>query len=177
MAKSTFQIIYYISDIYTAMTTYKHYEGVLTHKTIVVWCLKYKRKLEKSIDIHQKEACHPWTGAVTYSKHDKLSKYGRFRMTSLITKQHYETSAHRAYFMVSNNLPMLEPAEHLHLQYKKDKFEASHLCHHELCMNLEHISYEPKSVNLKRKKCKNKSKCDGHTPFPACMFKINSGER
>ena len=148
------------------MITYKTYTGDLPNKVVTSWCEKYKKKLESNIHNTGNNACHAWTGPLTCGKH----KYGRFRFTNLISKKYQETSAHRAYFMISNRLPQLEPKTEISSQYPSQIFEVSHLCHNTVCLNMNHLSYEPRSINLSRKTCKLANDCSGHGIFPNCML-------
>lgn len=48
--------------------------------------------------------------------------------------------------------------------------DVSHLCHDGLCVNPEHLSYEPHQVNRIRSACVAVRVCQGHGTFPRCMF-------
>mgnify|MGYP001362008966 CR=1 FL=1 len=47
--------------------------------------------------------------------------------------------------------------------------EASHLCHQKLCINPQHVIWEPGWSNQSRKSCKQYSVCLGHGSHPKCL--------
>ena len=49
-------------------------------------------------------------------------------------------------------------------------FHISHLCHNKLCINIEHLSYEPVTVNNSRKVCLTNGQCSGHRGFRECCL-------
>ena len=49
-------------------------------------------------------------------------------------------------------------------------FHVSHLCHHPLCVDFTHLSYEPGAVNLQRRTCKQLGQCKEHRPYPPCIL-------
>ena len=62
----------------------------------------------------------------------------------------------------------------------RPNFEISHLCHTKLCIQTTHVSYEPKSINEKRKLCEKHEKCskdhiDEETgkKYPDCLHFLN----
>lgn len=49
--------------------------------------------------------------------------------------------------------------------------EISHLCHNKMCLNVDHLSYELKIINLQRKHCVSiGGACIGHTGYANCIF-------
>ena len=59
-------------------------------------------------------------------------------------------------------------------------YEISHLCHTKLCIQTEHISYEPKWINARRKKCHENKICskdhfdeESNKKFPDCVHFLN----
>ena len=50
--------------------------------------------------------------------------------------------------------------------FMRANLDASHLCHNSLCVNAEHISLEPHSVNIQRNSCKKTGNCSGHGIYP-----------
>lgn len=59
----------------------------------------------------------------------------------------------------------------LHLGFKPDiNMDVSHLCHNSLCLNVDHLSLEPKSVNKSRSKCLNKEICSTHPGYANCII-------
>lgn len=49
-------------------------------------------------------------------------------------------------------------------------YHVSHLCHQNLCINTDHLSYEPQSVNSKRNQCKLEGECTGHRGYKRCVL-------
>ena len=49
-------------------------------------------------------------------------------------------------------------------------YHISHLCHVSLCVNPEHLSQEPPSINMKRNTCKKLTNCCGHPGYRDCIF-------
>ena len=99
--------------------------------------------------------CVIWTAATTGEK----VKYGvvkvRFRCGNRRT-----VKAHRLSYMLYRRQTFM--TAHL---------DASHLCHNSLCVNAEHVSLEPHSVNVQRNSCKKTGSCSGHGIYPAYLFK------
>lgn len=54
--------------------------------------------------------------------------------------------------------------------------DASHLCHNALCVNADHIIFEPHDLNNHRKVCVASQKCTTHelhgTTYPNCMLHL-----
>ena len=54
--------------------------------------------------------------------------------------------------------------------------DMSHLCHNKLCINPQHLNYEPRWVNHARKTCVRNNVCGGHRVeqhdlhFPNCIL-------
>lgn len=48
--------------------------------------------------------------------------------------------------------------------------DISHLCHNRLCVNPEHLSPEPHSINNNRLVCKNDGDCHGHHGYKDCLL-------
>ncbi len=51
-------------------------------------------------------------------------------------------------------------------------FEVSHLCHNKLCVEVTHLTYEPKVVNVQRRNCVAEGHCFGHQgqDSPDCLL-------
>lgn len=55
-------------------------------------------------------------------------------------------------------------------------YEMSHLCHNKRCISSEHLSYEPKLVNLGRDQCCRAGVCNSHVyndwgiDYPKCVL-------
>jgi len=56
-----------------------------------------------------------------------------------------------------------------HIAYDEEN-EISHLCHNPLCIEINHLSLEPHSINLERKECKITGSCRKHNNFPDCVI-------
>ena len=98
--------------------------------------------------------CIIWKGGVS-------GKYGITRYTPFKSPASKVIRVHRLQFMLHTRNFDLSCDMHV-----------SHLCHYNMCIAPEHLSYEPKAVNLGREKCKhtNPSTCYGHHGYPNCIF-------
>lgn len=47
--------------------------------------------------------------------------------------------------------------------------DVSHRCHTKLCININHLSYEPHRVNCSREKCRHDGECGGHRGYKRCI--------
>lgn len=106
------------------------------------------RKLKK----YEKHGnCHIWKG-----KNITRDGYGRIRF--LFRGSYKTASVHRLqYFLQAGH--GLSP-----------EFHVSHLCHTKLCINVNHLSYEPKTTNIKRDECKLNGECHGHRGYKKCIL-------
>lgn len=50
--------------------------------------------------------------------------------------------------------------------------DVSHLCHNSLCVNPQHLTYEPHQVNRIRSACVRAGQCTGHNQQPACLLHL-----
>ena len=100
--------------------------------------------------------CIIWTGNLTSNRLYGLLSY-RDPETNIWKKKH----VHRLALMVKLR-SMTIPKE----------LDASHLCHNSLCVNADHLSLEPHSINNNRQCCKGYGHCIGHGDFPDCMMKL-----
>lgn len=66
---------------------------------------------------------------------------------------------HRLTFYLLNNAEPLNCSMHV-----------SHLCHEKLCINIEHLSYEPNAINCQRNLCYEENKCFGHQGYKHCII-------
>ena len=66
---------------------------------------------------------------------------------------------HRLIFYLLNDLNPLDPQIHV-----------SHLCNSKTCINIDHLSYEPAVVNIKRNGCFSNNRCFGHVGFANCII-------
>ena len=48
--------------------------------------------------------------------------------------------------------------------------EVSHLCHDKKCVEVTHLEYEPKVVNVQRNSCVTEGHCLGHGPHQNCLL-------
>ena len=52
----------------------------------------------------------------------------------------------------------------------KPHFDVSHLCHSKLCVEVEHLVYEPSVVNAQKRSCITFAKSCGHSPYSDRML-------
>lgn len=102
-----------------------------------------KRKIRVS------PSCHVWTGSTNHSG------YGIYR--PYVEGKQHKVIIHRFYFYLKKDV--MDQDGHV-----------SHLCHHKLCVKIEHLSLEPQEVNNSRKTCKFRRRCIGHDGYPQCLF-------
>ena len=124
---------------------------------IELWCNKILAKLRKKSRLQPSTHCLLWTGCLKKTK-GRGGDYGR--MNVLVPGCHSRTrmSVHRlAYIVHTKNLTISQ------------QYDVSHLCHNSLCVNFDHLSLEPHSVNNARKTCRKQKACTGHGPHPECM--------
>ena len=55
-------------------------------------------------------------------------------------------------------------------QYDLGIDHVSHVCHHCLCVNFDHLSLEPAPVNMQRQFCKMTKVCSGHGDYSHCIL-------
>jgi hypothetical protein len=96
--------------------------------------------------------CRLWSEGVAGSG------YPNMRLT-VPGRPSIQYGVHQIVFSLNSGMPLNMP-----------NYEVSHLCHQKLCVSFEHLSYEPKFVNVKRNACFTKQECDGHVPYPACVL-------
>lgn len=100
------------------------------------------------------DGCLLWRGGRSNSG------YGATRVKVFTNGGHVHSSVmlvHRVSFQCAHR-KILSSEDHL-----------SHLCHHKLCCNTDHLVLEPIEINNQRKWCKRNGSCCGHH-LPACMF-------
>jgi hypothetical protein len=56
-------------------------------------------------------------------------------------------------------------------KFANETHHVSHLCHTRNCVNLEHLSLEPQSVNNNRQNCNSEGLCKGHNSYPNCIIR------
>jgi predicted RecB family nuclease len=111
--------------------------------------MTYKRALARHTQVTSK--CHIWIGS--HDRHGYGIIYVTFRGKKKIVL------AHRLKFYVetmANPLP--------------SQCEVSHRCHTKTCINTDHLSFEPKRVNMARKLCKANGECQGHRGYRRCIL-------
>lgn len=94
--------------------------------------------------------CLKWHGTVD------TDGYGQLRF--MLRGRRVKVRVHRAVYFLETG-QVLDP-----------KIHVSHLCHNKLCINLNHLNYEPQGVNNARKVCFNEGVCTGHYGYPACRL-------
>lgn len=110
---------------------------------------RLSRQFQKHISIT--DTCHIWQGR------SDIYGYGEVRIMFRGTRVCLK--AHRAIFAFANKDFILD-----------DSQDVSHLCHNRCCVKLEHLSYEPHSINNQRLVCKNESECCGHHGYSHCLL-------
>jgi hypothetical protein len=90
-------------------------------------------------------SCHMWTAAHS-------GDYGVMKVQWPGCKKKLGY-AHRISFILShlNAFPTYNPVNNI-----------SHLCHNPLCVNPEHLSHEPYTVNARRKNCHDSGRCSNN---------------
>ena len=68
-------------------------------------------------------------------------------------------TVHRLAYYLSVQNKLLSPKMHV-----------SHLCHNKTCVKIDHLSYEPQSINNARNICFMNARCKGHRCYPNCIF-------
>ena len=96
--------------------------------------------------------CIIWTGMCTSDGYGLLRKM--FRGKRIKVKVH-----RLVYFLAAKHA--LSVGMHV-----------SHLCHNKLCINIQHLSYEPQTINNNRLICKNAGECSLHYGYPRCQLQV-----
>ena len=117
---------------------------------------KYSEIMSDKVCVSSNSECLIWTAGTTGEK----VKYGAVKVTFSCGNRR-TMKAHRFACMLFHRQTFL--AAHL---------DASHLCHNSLCVNPEHISLEPRSVNSQRNSCKITGICSSHGIYPACLLRL-----
>lgn len=118
---------------------------------------KYSDILDNNCVLSSNGRCMIWTGPVTHT-----GKYGVVRYRHPDTGVWKTVTAHRCRVMITTR--------DLNLNSNLD---ASHLCHNNLCVMINHISMEPHSTNNNRIHCKHSNKCTGHGEYPDCLLDLH----
>ena len=118
---------------------------------------KYKTKLNDSSVLADNGHCAIWTGAT-----HKNGKYGVIKYKHPLNNTWHVIHAHRLSKLLSLGICDM-PAD----------IDASHICHNSLCINPQHISFEPHGFNNQRQICMAANKCFGHPdPLPECLVHL-----
>lgn len=103
--------------------------------------------------------CMLWTGATSRSKG---ANYGVIRCKFQGRSRRYYV--HRLAFIFSGDW---------HIDDLEDGMDVGHLCHNPLCINSQHLSYEPHQVNRLRSACVKAGVCSGHFgQHPPCLLEL-----
>lgn len=96
--------------------------------------------------------CHIWSKSVNSRGYPmiKISVTGQGSHTYL---------AHRIIYSLHHNTILRNKFIHI-----------SHLCHNKLCINPDHLSLEPPSINMARNTCKIEGSCLRHDIYPDCKL-------
>ena len=123
------------------------------------WFEEQKQFLMHNSDLLHNTHCRLFTHSSTSSKYIQTTVLmpGAARKTRIYV--------HRlSYIVHSQNFDI----------FKKNML-ISHVCLNTFCINFEHLSYEPQAINNSRQRCKSlyPKHCQGHDPYPDCIFNAN----
>ena len=111
----------------------------------------------KTVELRNGKGCLEWAG----SRKGNTS-YG-FMVVKWPGGEEKREAAHRLAYMIRHKLTRYDMPR---LDENNNKVECSHLCHHSLCVNADHIVLEPHAINLERLHCKNQGLCSKcHKPY------------
>jgi hypothetical protein len=117
---------------------------------------KYAGKLSENAHLAPNNACIIWHGTV---KSQKDPPYG---VICIKVEQVWKSvGVHRLKYMLANNI---------HPNELDGDQDVSHLCHNSLCINIDHLSLEPRHINNNRIACKGRGFCFEHDQYPPCMM-------
>ena len=101
---------------------------------------------------HENEKqCHIWTGDIFEDGYPCVRV--SFRGKRLRVRVH-----RLVYYLANPNV------------FLDSKIHTIHLCHNKLCINIEHLSYEPSVVNCQRNTCVSENNCFGHAGYKNCIL-------
>lgn len=100
--------------------------------------------------------CWEWSGAKKGG-----SNYGVVHLRIGIDRM--VVHAHRASYIAFNRRFLLA-------------YDISHCCHHSSCINPDHLSHEPHTINMDRERCRKAKTCSGHIgingeALKQCLFR------
>lgn len=110
---------------------------------------RLSKQFEKHIVVT--DTCHIWQG--------RTDTYGYGEVRIQFRGARVCLKAHRVIFALSNKDIVLTESK-----------DVSHLCHNRCCVKLEHLSYEPHSINNQRLVCRNEGECFGHHGYSHCFI-------
>ena len=113
----------------------------------------YLLKVDLSSVPHPQGQCRLWTKGVGGSGYPRM----RVKVAGRVGSIQY--GVHQVVYALNSGTALNLP---LH--------DVSHRCHNRLCVNMDHLSYEPKVVNAQRNPCRELNQCRGHLPFLPCIF-------
>ena len=125
------------------------------------WVMKTAEKI-RSRGRRDSSGCLTWTGAKTRS-HPRAEPYGVVYIRPPFSTKRKKFRVHQMAYI----------AAHSQTNYGMNdvSFDISHLCHNSLCVEVAHLSREPRSINNHRKICKEEGRCyGGHGDYPSCIL-------
>lgn len=108
---------------------------------------------------HQSEGNN---GCITWNLSVNSSGYPQMKLGQHFDKffKNKPYSPAHILFSIQNNIILNAPFH-----------ELSHLCHNKLCLNIEHLSYEPSVINTQRNVCKDRNSChQNHGVYHNCIM-------
>lgn len=96
--------------------------------------------------------CRLWTGGLGGSD------YPRMRLTTA-RRPSTQYGVHQIVYSLNFGIPL-----------DRERHDVSHKCHNRLCVNIDHLSYEPRAINVNRNTCKEEHHCRGHGQFRQCIL-------
>ena len=115
---------------------------------------KMQQKLASKSEINGPLGCVEWRGGCS-------GLYGVIRFKFFGSPVSKIIRVHRLQYMISSKNFDLSP-----------EMDVSHVCHNNLCISPNHLSYESHRINMEREQCKHKipKHCQGHPGYPDCIF-------
>lgn len=107
------------------------------------------------------EDCILWEGATKKSSVNAQS-YGYMKVRLPGSQVRKSLRVHVLAYLVAN-IGLRDV-----LLSKDRDFDISHICHHSLCVNVEHLVAEDRSLNNSRKVCVRNGECLGHGQHKNC---------
>jgi hypothetical protein len=122
-------------------------------------------KLREKSTHYPHSQCLIWQG---WKKHNRsvhgniIVSYGRIRVLFPGRLRPQEIYVHKLRYILRHGIHAVN----------KPRWDISHLCHRSLCSNIDHLSYEPHTVNNIRLRCSNlhPKRCVTHGIYPDCIL-------